>query len=315
MRKGIHHITAYAKDPQRNADFYHRVLGQRLIKVTVNFDDPSMYHLYYGDEIGSPGTILTFFPIPQAGRGIVGNGEVGAMAYRIRPTSLVYWQRRLSEWQVNVGEPLTRFGQTVLPFRDPDGMALELIADETESESEIAFWAGGDVPQEHALLGFFGATLWVSSADATQAILAKIGYTKISQEGERHRYQTENAVGGTIDLWHRPNHPRGRAGAGSVHHIAFRTPNDATQLDDQAMLRQLNLMVTPVRDRQYFHSIYFREPNGILFEIATDSPGFTIDESAEQLGHTLQLPPEYEPHRRTIERALPRLIHPSETKR
>lgn len=308
--QGIHHITAFAKDPQRNIDFYHTVLGQRLVKTTVNFDDPGTYHLYYGDEIGSPGTIMTFFPWQNAAPGTAGNGEVTAVSYTIRPHAVDYWQERLTSFGIAV-EPLEeRFGETVIPFADPDGMRLELIT--TTAPATIQHWANGPVSAEMAILGFHSATLWVGSQQATAVILThQLDYEYVGQEGNRYRYRgASNDIGLYVDLVERPGLPRGRMGAGSIHHIAFRTVDDAEQAEYLAKLRQARVQVTPVQDRQYFHSIYFREPNGVLFEIATDAPGFCYDESIPELGTSLKLPSWLEPHRSEIERVLPRIEYP-----
>ena len=307
--QGIHHITAFAGDPQRNVDFYHSVLGQRLVKTTVNFDDPSTYHLYYGDEIGTPGTIMTFFPWPNAARGTVGNGEVTAVSYTIPPTSLAYWEDRLAALGVATSRE-TRFGAEVVAFADPDGMRLELIA--SDEPATIRHWAAGPVPTDHAIRGFHGATLWVGSVAGTAVILQQqLGYELVGQEGNRSRYRgASNDIGLYIDLVERPGRQRGRMGSGSVHHIAFRTVDDAEQLEYLAKLRGAGIPATPVQDRQYFHSIYFREPNGVLFEIATDAPGFYYDEPIAELGTSLKLPPWLEPHRREIERAVPGFVHP-----
>ena len=301
---GIHHITAFAKDPQTNVDFYQQVLGQRLIKTTVNFDDPGTYHFYYGDEVGTPGTILTFFPWPMAAQGKPGNGEVAAVAYTIHPESLPFWRSHLAEHNLAVQEE-TRFGAPVLTFNDPDGMALELVAD--AAAADIHPWPTGPIPAEHTLRGFHSATLWVAQAEPTLKLLTgSMGYKRVAEEGNRCRVKAageEQAL--YLDLLERPGLGRGRMGAGSVHHIAFRTADDETQLAHRQTLSQTGLNVTPVQDRQYFHSIYFREPNGILFEIATDSPGFATDETIAELGSSLKLPPWLEPHRREIEGVLP----------
>ncbi|MBP7999461.1 MAG: ring-cleaving dioxygenase [Chloroflexi bacterium] len=304
---GIHHITVLAKNPQANVDFYQRVLGQRLVKTTVNFDDPGTYHLYYGDEVGSPGTILTFFPWPTVARGIPGQGEVGAVAYTIAPDSLAYWQERLAAHGVVVKVDKNRFGAAALSFADPDGLRVELIT--LTDPAPIHHWAEGPIPAAHTLRGFHSATLWVRETQATANLLTHLlGYVLVGQEGSRWRYQTEaGEVGGMIDLVARPELPRGRMGAGSVHHIAFRTANDGTQREYQLALTETGLRVTPVQDRQYFHSIYFREPNGVLFEIATDPPGFTADETIPELGSRLKLPPWLEPQRQEIEQLLPPL--------
>lgn len=303
--QGLHHITAVAGDPQRNINFYHHLLGQRMIKKTVNFDDPGTYHFYFGDEIGTPGTLLTFFPWQHMGRGTRGNGETAAVAYSIAPESVAYWQQRLAEHGVSTGETQTRFDATVLPFHDPDGMPLELIAD--AGTTAVRHWADGPVPAVYALQGFHGVTLWLDEVAPTAKILTEqLAYTFVGQEGNRYRYQgaAEN-VGLYVDILHRPGQGRGRFGAGSIHHIAFRTVDDEEQLEYLQKLRGAGLRVTPVQDRQYFHSIYFREPGGVLFEIATDAPGFLYDEPAAELGTHLKLPPWYEPHRAEIEAVLP----------
>lgn len=303
--QGLHHITAVAGDPQANINFYHQVLGQRFVKKTVNFDDPGTYHFYFADEVGTPGTVLTFFPWQHMRRGERGNGETTAVAYTIAPDSIGYWQERLAAHGVVVGEVQTRFDTAVLPFHDPDGMPLELIA--SGEKGNFRHWANGPVPEEHALRGFHGVTLWLNTVEPTAAVLTEqMGYTFVGQEGSRYRYRGASADGGLyVDILHRPGQRRGSFGAGSIHHIAFRTVDDSEQLEYLQTLRQAGLQVTPVQDRQYFHSIYFREPGGVLFEVATDAPGFLIDETVEELGSHLKLPPWFEQHRAEIERALP----------
>ncbi len=303
--QGIHHITAMAGDPQANIDFYHTLLGQRLIKKTVNFDDPGTYHFYFGDETGTPGTILTFFPWPGAVRGQRGNGEVAATAYTIRPGSLDYWQERLAAHGVTPGQLQKRFGADVLPFQDSDGMIVELIVD--EGPAAIDIWEDGPIPSEHALRGFHSVTLWVAETAGTADLLTKsLGYTFAGQEGNRHRFHAAgNNTGHTIDLLERAGQPFGRLSAGSVHHIAFRTVDDEEQLEYLAALRQDGYNVTSVQDRQYFHSIYFRAPSGVLFEVATDAPGFLYDEPRSALGTDLKLPPWLEPQRARISERLP----------
>lgn len=303
--QGLHHITAVAGDPQANINFYHQVLGQRFVKKTVNFDDPGTYHFYFADEVGTPGTVLTFFPWRQMRRGERGNGETTAVAYTIAPDSIGYWQERLAAHGVVVGEMQTRFGTAVLPFHDPDGMPLELIA--SGEKGNFRHWANGPVPEEHALRGFHGVTLWLNAVEPTAAVLTEqMGYTFVGQEGSRYRYRGASADGGLyVDILHRPGQRRGSFGAGSIHHIAFRTVDDSEQLEYLQSLRQAGLQVTPVQDRQYFHSIYFRESGGVLFEVATDAPGFLIDETVEELGTHLKLPPWFEQHRAEIESVLP----------
>ncbi|MFZ0546151.1 MAG: ring-cleaving dioxygenase [Candidatus Promineifilaceae bacterium] len=303
--QGLHHITAVAGNAQTNSDFYQKVLGQRLVKKTVNFDDPGTYHLYYGDEIGTPGTVMTYFPWQNMRRGIKGNGETGAVAYTIRPESLGYWQERLRENSISTGEIQTRFGAAVLPFSDPDGMTLELIT--STNPATLEYWAGGPIPEEHAIRGFHGVTLWLSEVEGTAEVLTnQMGFEFIGQEGSRYRYQgASNDIGLFVDILHRPNQPRGRFGAGSVHHIAFRTVDDTEQREYLQKLRTAGYNVTNVLDRQYFHSIYFRTPGGVLFEIATDAPGFLYDEPVGELGTHLKLPPWLEEIRPSITEALP----------
>jgi glyoxalase family protein len=308
--QGIHHITAFAKDPQQNVDFYHHVLGQRLVKTTVNFDDPGTYHLYYGDEIGTPGTIMTFFPWQHARKGVHGNGEVNATAYTIRPQSVNYWLTRLAENGVAVGEAQTRFGQTVYPFADPEGLKIEFIV--SDEPATIQHWQAGGVPADHAIRGFHGATLWVNESATTGKLLTDdLGFSFVGQEGSRYRYKAAgDDIGAYVDLLARPNQPMAQQGTGSVHHIAFRTVDDAEQQEYLSALRGAGWRVTPVQDRQYFHSIYFRSPGGVLFEIATDAPGFDDDESIAELGTSLKLPAWLEPQRAQIEAYLPELNLP-----
>ena len=303
--QGLHHITAVASNPQSNVDFYHHILGQRLVKKTVNFDDPGTYHLYYGDEVGTPGTIMTYFPWQRMQRGQKGNGETAAVAYAIRPESVSYWQDRLKSKGITQGEMTTRFGAKVLTFTDPDGLVLELITSDTPAT--LRHWHEGPIPQAHALRGFHSVTLWLDVVEPTAVILTDhMDYQFVGQEDNRYRYQgASNDIGLYVDILHRPGQPRGRFGAGSIHHIAFRTVDDAEQLEYLQRLRQAGLRVTPVQDRQYFHSIYFRTPGGVLFEVATDAPGFPYDEPVAELGTHLKLPAWLEPQRAQIEQILP----------
>ena len=310
---GIHHLTAVAGDPQANVNFYHNLLGQRLVKKTVNFDDPGTYHFYFGDETGTPGTILTFFPWRHMVRGRRGNGEVAATAYSIRSASVVYWRERLTDHGLIVGESQTRFGAEVISFQDPDGMIVELVAH--DGRATFQYWADGPIPSEHALQGFFSATLWVAEAQGTADLLTdSLGFTFAGQEGNRSRFQAaDDDIGLTIDLLERPGMPSGRLGVGSVHHIAFRTTDDNEQAEYLESLRRDGYNVSPVMDRQYFHSIYFRSPGGVLFEIATDAPGFLYDEPIDELGTHLKLPPWLEAQRADIERNLPPFTLKKET--
>ncbi len=303
---GVHHITAIAGDPRRNVAFYSGVLGQRLVKKTVNFDDPGTYHLYYGDEVGNPGTILTFFPFAGVPRGRRGAGQVAAVAFAIPDASLGYWRERLLAYRVTDEDAETRFGERVLAFADPDGLQLELVAgDEAGAQPG---WAGGPIPAAHAIRGFHAATLWVRAHEPTRRVLTELmGFRFVGEEGDRSRYASGAGPSGLVDVVAMPAAPQGYGAAGTVHHIAWRTPDDAQQLVWQRELSHHGLSVTPVRDRQYFHSIYFREPGGVLFEIATDPPGFAIDEPVAELGTHLKLPPWLEPQRAELARILPPL--------
>jgi len=305
--KGLHHVTAIARDPQRNVDFYRNVLGQRLVKRTVNFDAPDTYHFYFADEIGHPGSILTFFAWPNMRRGIRGNGETNAVAYNVPAGSLGFWQAHLKQNGITTKPIEKRFGEAVLAFDDPDGMRVELV--EISDLPKISFWKEGPIPQEYALHGFHSVTLWLEEIRATAELLtAQMGYPAAGQEENRHRFGSGgNALGHIIDLVEGPDKVRAGFGAGSIHHIAFRAPNDEQQLDYQSLIRNAGFNVTDVLDRSYFHSIYFREHGGVLFEIVTDSPGFAIDEPVNALGETLQLPEWLESNRAEIESSLPRL--------
>jgi glyoxalase family protein len=305
---GIHHITAIASDPQKNLDFYTEVLGLRLVKLTVNFDDPGTYHFYFGDERGSPGSLLTFFPWPGAYRGGVGNGQVSATTFAVPPASIDFWMSRLRQHQVMVEDAGTRFGQAVVRFADPDGLPLELVATAHADPSRAG--KGGLVAPEQAIGGFHSATLSVEGYEETAKLVADVmGLEYVGTEGNRYRYAAGSGEGpaSIVDLVCTPDGRFGRPGAGTVHHIAWRTPDDAQQVQWRADLVGRGYNVTPVMDRCYFHSIYFREPGGVLFEIATDPPGFAIDEPREHLGERLMLPYWLESGRAEIERTLPRL--------
>ncbi|GAA0500789.1 VOC family protein [Deinococcus depolymerans] len=309
--QGLHHLTVMASDPQRNVDFYTQVLGQRLVKVTVNFDDPGTYHLYYGDRTGQPGTIMTHFPWPGARRGVRGNGEVVALAYSVPAASHAYWQARLAGHGLNATAS-TRFGQQVLTFEDPDGTWIELTFDDGVP---VQPWPASPVPADHELRGFHSVTAWVRDTDAVrQLLVGQLGFTEVGSEpdpeGTRTRFRgSGDGVGLFVDVVERPGQPRGTFGAGSVHHVALRTRDDAEQDAYMASLSEAGYRPTPVQDRQYFHSIYFREPNGVLFEIATDAPGFPDDEPVEELGRHLKLPAWFEPQRAQIEAHVPRIVN------
>ncbi len=304
--QGIHHVTAIAGDPQQNVDFYHSVLGLRLIKRTVNFDAPDTYHLYYGDEVGHPGTVLTFFPWPGAPRGRRGTGQTTTTSFSIPETSLGWWRQRIESKGVTVVSATTRLDSDVLAFEDPDGLLIELVA--SPAADPRPPWESGPVAQEHAVRGFHSVTLTESSLDATAELLDTMHF-RVAEEGpDRVRFAAaDGAPGSLVDVVPDLRAPRGLVAAGTVHHVAYRAPDDATQLDWRQQILDRGLHVTEVLDRQYFRSIYFREPGGVLFEIATDGPGFTKDETVEGLGEGLKLPPWLEGDRSRIEAALPAL--------
>jgi len=300
---GLHHVTAIASDPQRNLDFYTEVLGLRFVKRTVNFDDPGTYHFYFGDDAGSPGTILTFFPWPRASRGVAGAGEVAQTAFSVPLNSVDYWHDRLSRLGLMVEKTGKRFSEEVLSFPDPDGMKIEIVGHADAAVANPSRFS--DVPAEHAIRGFFGVTLLEHDAESTGNFLNILGFHKIAEDGNRLRFAADgNALGNHIDLVIDPSANYGRSGAGSVHHIAFRASDDAAQLEWREEIGKY-LDVTPVMDRTYFHSIYFREPGGVLFELATDPPGFALDEPIEALGEELRIPEWLEPRRATLEERLP----------
>jgi glyoxalase family protein len=307
--KGLHHVTAVTRDAQVNVDFYRNVLGQRLVKRTVNFDSPDSYHFYFADEIGTPGSVLTFFAWPRMRPGVRGNGETAALAYNISTSSIGFWRDHLDSKGINVQPVEQRFGMEVLPFDDPDGMRIELVL--SDAPAAVQYWETGPIPQAHALNGFHSVTLWLEEIEPTADLLiSQMGYTLAGEEGNRHRFiGGRDSLAQTLDILHRPVQPEDIPdeavfGAGSIHHIAFRVPTDEEQLGYKSALRAAGYGVTPVRDRSYFHSIYYREPGGVLFEIATEGPGFAIDESVESLGESLKLPEWFEPTRSAIEESL-----------
>jgi glyoxalase family protein len=311
--KGLHHVTALAGDAQANVDFYVAALGLNLVKRTVNFDDPGTYHLYYGDDVGHPGTILTFFPWPGAPRGHRGTGQATATAFAVPQGSLDWWRERLARQAVAFDSVEERFGERVLPFYDHDGLKLELV--EQEGVGDWSYWQEGTIPAVHAIRGFHGVTLTVAGFERTAELLGTMGFQPGGKEGNRYRYVSGHRErGAAIDLVCAPEIQPGLVAVGTVHHIAFRSVSDKDQLGWREKIARTGLDVTPVVDRQYFHSIYFRDPGGVLFEIATDPPGFTLDEKPGQLGSALRLPPWLEPRRRRIEETLPPIRVPQPTR-
>jgi len=303
----IHHITAVASSAADNLTFYENTLGLRLVKQTVNFDDPYTYHLYYGDAQGSPGTILTFFPWENLPQGRPGAGMVTAIGLNIPRQSISFWKERFEAQEIPI-ETSERFGETVIHLNDPHGLPLELIG--TADRPSSVYWDASRVTEAHAVTGFHSATATLRSLEQTQELLTDVmGMSLHAREGNRYRFKMDDTAspGHFYDIVIDPAAPVGRAGGGTVHHIAFRTRDDHTQADWQAVLRKSGIGVTDVRDRNYFRSIYFNTPEGILFEIATDPPGFAIDEAANELGATLKLPVQYESMRAEIEHRLPAL--------
>jgi glyoxalase family protein len=307
---GIHHVTAIASNPQRNVDFYTSVLGLRLVKLTVNFDDPATYHLYFGDELGRPGTILTFFPWSDAPKGHRGTGQVIAASFLISEKSIDYWKTRLKNSQVTVMGPFKRFDEQVLSVYDPDGLELELVAHSSAQKREVNVWNKGGIPSNHAIRGFYSVTISEEGFERTADILTEeLGFSFVGQEKSRFRYKILDSEAGAsiVDVLCLPDTPLGYIGVGSVHHVAFRTTTDDKQKALRLSIIKAGLNATPIIDRTYFHSVYFREPGGVLFEIATDPPGFTIDQKSSELGTRLMLPEWLEPERNSLEKILPRL--------
>lgn len=304
---GLHHVTAIAGDPQRNLDFYAAVLGLRLVKKTVNFDDPGTYHLYFGDELGRPGTILTFFPWPGARRGSRGVGQATVTAFLVPTGALGFWQERLQGAGVPVDDPVARLDEDVLTFLDPDGLKLELVAHPRAAELGVS--GGGPVSAPNAIRGFHSVTLEQRDLEATAGFLQQtMGFEQAAEAGNRYRFEVPTrGLGSIVDVLHNPSGSHGNIAAGSVHHVAWRVAGDAEERSWRDELLAAGHQVSPVMDRRYFHSIYFREPGGVLFEIATDPPGFGVDESIEDLGSGLMLPPWLEEHREKIQQHLPAL--------
>jgi glyoxalase family protein len=300
---GIHHVTAIASDPAENHAFYTETLGLRLVKRSVNQDDVSVYHLFYGDYGGSPGTSMTFFPYPDAGRGQVGTGQASTVAFLVPERSIEYWADRFDELGVDAEAPRERFGDTVLPFEDPDGLPLELVgrADTPDGDSPE-----GPVPDEHAIRGFFGVTLSLETAAPTADLLETMGFRATDAESNRQRYESDGDLGYVVDVCEDPQGLPGRPGAGTVHHVAFQVADDE-QPEWRDVLIDRGLRPTEIIDRKWFRSVYARTPGGVLFEYATTEPGYAVDENVDELGESLVLPEWLEDRRGEIEAGLPEL--------
>lgn len=306
---GIHHVTGICGDAQANVDFYAGILGMRLVKKTVNFDDPTAYHLYYGDALGHPGTILTFFPYPSGRQGQVGTGQATSVALAVPKDSLDFWGARLVAKGVKA-EASVRFGEHRLGFHDHDGLNVEIVG---AANGQTKPWATSEIPVEHAIMGIHSCTITVEGFEETAKILHdRISFRAGAHEGNLHRYTRPNlAIGAVMEVLCAPYAPRGHSGVGSLHHIAFRVDNDHKHRMTRMQLMDQRFNVSPQMDRNYFHSIYFREPGGVLFEVATDLPGFATDETVEELGTKLCLPAWMEPRRAAIEAALEPLVVPA----
>jgi glyoxalase family protein len=311
--QGLHHVTAIAGPAQENLDFYAGVLGMRLVKRSVNQDDPATYHLFYADAEGHPGTDLTFFPWAQMAPSREGHGLSSEVSLAVPPGSLDFWRERLQEHRAAVGEPETRFGRTVLPLRDPHGLRVALVESEDSSGRPFASWKGSPIPEEHQIRGLESARLVERDLVRTTSFLANaMGFEHVATENGWQRYGvTGGKSGAYIDLSESPASPRGAWGTGSIHHLAWRVDDEKHQDEVRTRVLEGGSRPTPVIDRFWFKSVYFPEPGGVLFELATEGPGFAVDEDPARLGETLVLPPWLEPERASIEAVLPRLTMPA----
>jgi glyoxalase family protein len=304
---GIHHVTAIAADAQKNIDFYVGLLGVRLVKRTVNFDASEVYHFYYGDELGHPGSILTFFPYQGLTNGRHGKGMLNTTSFSLPASSLNYWMERLKQFGIPFKPVVERFNnELVIYFEDPDGLGLELVFTGSDNRQGFTY---GHIPPEHSIKGLYNVEIWEEGYERTAGLLTEqLDHTLISEKGNRFRFAATDAPGNYIDIICAPDSLRGLAGSGTVHHLAFSTPNQAAQTEVRKRILQRMLNPTPVLDRNYFTSIYFREPGGVLFEVATAGPGFTIDEDKDHLGEALKLPSQYEMNREKITHSLPPIV-------
>lgn len=300
---GIHHVTALAAHPQINVDFYAGILGLRMVKKTINFDAPDVYHLYYGNELGSPGTIMTFFPFEEIPRGRHGKGQMTVTSFSVPDNSLDYWLKRLGKFNIAHTQPQQRYSHEVfIYFEDRDGLGIELVFTKDDQRQSFTY---GQIPVEYAIKGFYGVTITEEGYERSARLLEDgLDHKLITESGNRFRYSASGKPGDFVDLLCMPDEKRGLSGGGTIHHLAFATPSNQSQLEVREKLVEKGLDVTPVLDRQYFQSIYFREPGGVLFEVATVPPGFSIDEPVEELGNELKLPKWYESSRAEIENNL-----------
>lgn len=300
---GIHHVTAIAGDAQKNLEFYAGILGTRMVKKTVNFDAPEVYHFYYGDQLGSPGSIMTFFPYNGLVKGRHGKGMLNTTTFSVPLEALDYWLARLKKFGIAYKEPEERFAnEVVVYFEDTDGLGLELVFNDKDKRPG---YSNGIIPVEKAIKGFYNVEIWEEGYERTAGLLTEqLDHVLIAEKGNRFRFAAQDTPGNYVDILCSPDSLRGLGGSGTVHHIAFSTPGQAEQLDLRSKILQRSLDPTPVLDRNYFTSIYFREPGGVLFEIATAGPGFTVDETVDHLGEALKLPPQFEKNRAHLEQTL-----------
>lgn len=300
---GIHHVTALAGSPQKNLDFYAGILGLRLVKKTVNFDAPEVYHFYYGDEMGLPGSILTFFPYGDIMKGRHGKGMLNTTSFSVPMSSFDYWQERLKKFNINFKQPQQRFNsEAFIYFEDEDGLGLELVSNDKDERPGFTY---GAVPLEYSIRGFYNVEIWEEGYERTAALLTEqMDHKLIAEQSNRFRFAANDSPGNYVDIICAPDSLKGLSGNGTVHHIAFATADKQTQNEVRDKISQRMLNPTPILDRQYFTSIYFREPGGVLFEVATAGPGFAIDEEKDHLGEALKLPEWYEPHRDIIEKSV-----------
>jgi glyoxalase family protein len=300
---GLHHITAIAGNARRNFDFYTKVLGLRMVKKTVNFDDPGTYHFYFGDEVGTPGTILTFFPWEGISQGSQGVGQATEVVYSVPDGSLDFWKQRLANHNVKIDATGKRFGEDFISFKDPDGMPLTFLVSNTPDERHG--WQTPDINRDFAAKGFHSVTLSLSKRGPTEKVLQLLGYALTGEDGNRFRYATDAVnTAAIIDIVETKEAGGVNAG-GTIHHIAFRVKDEKAQMEWRDKIVKAGYQITPQIDRNYFYSLYFREPGGVLFEIATDNPGFAVDEPVAELGTNLKLPAQYEAYRDKIEKVLP----------
>jgi glyoxalase family protein len=309
---GIHHVTCIASDPQQNMDFWVETLGLRLVKRSINQDDPSTYHFFFADAAGNPGTSMTFFPWEDHAQGKVGSGQVSRTAFRVPEGSLDYWEDRFDEYGVDYDDRVERFGETVLPFRDPDGLPVELVAVAIPDDDPVDPWTEF-VPGEHAIRGFHSVTLWLADPQPTEELLRTMGLERVATAtdgpgDERTRFAAPGQVGRYVDVL--PTVRGGRQGTGTVHHVAFQTPTDEDQEAMRTAVSREGVGPTQQIDRHWFRSVYFREHGGILFELATRGPGYTSDEPIAELGGRLVLPAEFEERREEVEATLPDVTVP-----